>query len=104
MIRTGWQIYKQDEGFWKPFGGVYMSKNTAQDCFSKLHIKNKQLIKIQVIEDDESIDDFYNQIEQENPQYQTALSEVITKAVNDPSSKVTNVREWLTTFSLCDES
>lgn len=72
-----------------------------KNCYFKSSFR---LVEVDLIENDNSISDFYNQIEQENPQYQTTLNKVLTETISEPSNKVTNVREWLTTLSLCDES
>jgi esterase/lipase len=85
MIRTGYQIFnynKLAKGY-LPISGVYMSKKEAEINMSALSFLDMKIEKVIIVENEQSIDDFYNQIEQENPAYQAALTEVITEALSD---------------------
>lgn len=129
MIRQGWVITAKDKWYSPIENIIYMSKEAAEEAKQK-YITNKECLEeklciesYEVIEDNQSIDDFYNQIEQEDPAYQAALTEAINKIENptfsnnlyvDSTGRVTDFKKylkdifdeaadknWLSTISIC---
>lgn len=135
MIRTGWVLEEQNfygEDPWRAIK-IFMNKRDAIKELNKLSYDDnrddyqERLREITVEENDQSIANFYNQIEQENPEYQAELTEVISETLieienptpsNNPFvNKQKNItdykkylrhifdealdKNWLSTISIC---
>jgi hypothetical protein len=135
MIRQGWVLEEQSFYSDETWVAIKVFMNYS-DAVKELNILRnnstredyqERLRRITVKENDQSIDDFYNQIEQEDPLYQTALTEAINEVKQeienlttsnnpyvDSTGKVTDFkkylrhifdeaadRNWLSTISIC---
>jgi hypothetical protein len=94
MNRQGWLLEEKDNlanDCWLTIQ-VFMDRKLAEEGVEEYinsltrEPEGIRLRNISVIENDQSIDDFYNQIEQENPKYQAELEDALTEVKREIDS------------------